>query len=35
VAAALTFDTWLGAYGRAWRERDEDAVAEIFTEDGI
>lgn len=35
MAATLTFDTWLEAYGRAWRERDEDAVAEIFTEDGI
>jgi hypothetical protein len=35
VAPPLTFDEWLEAYGRAWREADENAVAEIFTEEGI
>jgi hypothetical protein len=26
---------WIEAYGRAWRERDPDAVVGIFTEDAI
>jgi hypothetical protein len=26
---------WLHAYARAWRERDDDAVANLFTEDAV
>jgi hypothetical protein len=26
---------WMAEYGRAWREADEDAVAELFTETGV
>jgi hypothetical protein len=26
---------WLGAYGRAWRERDADAAAALFTETAV
>ena len=27
--------SWIDAYGRAWRERDPDAAAALFTEDAI
>jgi ketosteroid isomerase-like protein len=27
--------TWLTAYGRAWEERDPEAAAALFTEDGV
>ena len=29
-----TFKSWLEAYGRAWRDRDPQAAADLFTEDG-
>jgi ketosteroid isomerase-like protein len=29
----MTVDEWVEAYGRAWREKDADAVVELFTED--
>ncbi len=29
-----TFKTWLEAYGRAWRDRNPQAAADLFTEDG-
>lgn len=32
---ALTFEEWLAAYGRAWRECDADAVARLFAEEGV
>jgi uncharacterized protein (TIGR02246 family) len=28
------FRNWLDAYGRAWRERDPQAAAELYAEDG-
>ena len=28
-----TLHSWLGAYGRAWENRDPPAVGELFTED--
>jgi uncharacterized protein (TIGR02246 family) len=31
--AEMTVDEWVEAYGRAWREKDADAVVELFTED--
>jgi hypothetical protein len=30
-----TFKSWLEAYGRAWRDRNPQAAADLFTEDGI
>jgi uncharacterized protein (TIGR02246 family) len=29
-----SFEKWLEAYGRAWRERNAHAAADLFTEDG-
>jgi len=29
-----TFEKWLEAYGRAWRERNAQAAADLYTEDG-
>ncbi len=29
-----SFESWLEAYGRAWRERNPQAAANLFTEDG-
>jgi hypothetical protein len=34
-ARVLNVQLWIEAYGRAWRERDADAVAAIFTEDAV
>jgi ketosteroid isomerase-like protein len=31
----MTFEEWLDGYARAWRERDADAVAALFAEDGV
>jgi limonene-1,2-epoxide hydrolase len=31
----VTIDDWIDAYARAWRERDPDAAAALFTEDAI
>jgi nuclear transport factor 2 (NTF2) superfamily protein len=31
----MTFEEWLGRYGRAWRERDDAAVAELFTANAV
>lgn len=31
----MDVSSWLDAYARAWRERDADAAAALFTEDGI
>ena len=33
----MTLDVagWIDAYGRAWREKDADAVAVLFTEDAV
>ncbi len=31
----LFIDRWIGAYGRAWEDRDDQAVAELFTQDAI
>ena len=28
------FRSWLDSYGRAWQERDPNAAAELYTEDG-
>jgi ketosteroid isomerase-like protein len=28
-------ETWLAAYRRAWEERDPEAAAALFTEDGV
>jgi len=30
-----TFKSWLEAYGRAWRDRNPQAAANLFAEDGI
>jgi SnoaL-like domain len=30
-----TLETWLAEYRRAWAERDADAAADLFTEDGV
>jgi uncharacterized protein (TIGR02246 family) len=30
----MTVDEWIQAYRRAWEERDADAAAALFTEDG-
>jgi ketosteroid isomerase-like protein len=32
---ALTASEWIEEYGRAWRERDADAAAALFTEDAV
>ncbi len=29
-----SFESWLEAYGRAWRDRNPQAAANLFTEDG-
>lgn len=29
----MTVEEWVAAYGRAWREKDADAVVGLFTED--
>jgi ketosteroid isomerase-like protein len=29
----MTVEEWVEAYGRAWREKDADAVVGLFTED--
>lgn len=31
----MDVEAWIEAYGRAWRERDADAVVAIFTEDAV
>jgi ketosteroid isomerase-like protein len=31
--AEMTVDEWVEAYGRAWRDKDADAVVELFTEE--
>lgn len=31
----MDLGAWLAAYGRAWRERDADAAAALFTEDAV
>jgi uncharacterized protein (TIGR02246 family) len=31
----LTAEEWIEAYGRAWRERDADAAAALFTGDAV
>jgi uncharacterized protein (TIGR02246 family) len=31
--AAMTVEAWVEAYARAWREKDADAVVDLFTED--
>jgi nuclear transport factor 2 (NTF2) superfamily protein len=31
----MTVQEWVDAYGRAWRDRDPDAAAVLFTEDGM
>jgi ketosteroid isomerase-like protein len=28
----VNIDTWVERYGRAWREKDDEAVADLFTE---
>jgi hypothetical protein len=30
----IVFQSWLEAYGRAWRERDPEAAAALYTENG-
>ena len=30
----LTFKSWLEAYGRAWRDRNPQAAADLFADDG-
>jgi nuclear transport factor 2 (NTF2) superfamily protein len=32
---AMTAAEWIAAYGRAWRERDPDAAAALFTDDAV
>ena len=34
-ARGVDVRSWIDRYGRAWRDRDADAAAEIFTEDAI
>lgn len=29
----MNIDSWVAAYGRAWREKDDRAVGELFSED--
>jgi uncharacterized protein (TIGR02246 family) len=31
--AAMTVEEWVEAYARAWREKDADAVLDLFTDD--
>jgi len=31
----VTVQQWVDAYAQAWRERDADAAARLFTEDGL
>ena len=31
---STAFKSWLEAYGRAWRDRDPQAAADLFAEDG-
>jgi hypothetical protein len=31
----LSIDRWISAYGRAWEDGDDPAVAELFTQDAI
>ena len=31
----MQLDEWLEAYAKAWRERDENGVVELFTEDAV
>jgi len=31
----VTVEEWLDAYARAWREKDAEAAAGLFTEDGV
>jgi uncharacterized protein (TIGR02246 family) len=31
----VSVERWIEAYGRAWRERDKEAVAALFTEDAV
>jgi uncharacterized protein (TIGR02246 family) len=31
----MTVQEWVDAYGRAWRDRDADAAAALFTEDAL
>lgn len=31
----MTVEEWIEAYGRAWREKDPDAAAALFTESAI
>ena len=31
----MEFTSWLEAYGRAWRDRDADSAAALFTDDGV
>lgn len=31
----MTVAEWIEAYGRAWRERDADAAAALFTDDAV
>jgi uncharacterized protein (TIGR02246 family) len=32
---AMTVEEWIEAYGHAWRERDADAAAALFTDDAV
>lgn len=31
----MTCEEWIAAYGRAWREKDDEGVAALFTEDAV
>lgn len=35
IALALDVPGWIAAYGRAWREKDADAAAVLFTENAV